>query len=104
MYRQTGRCSTYWRNVNTYQVKRLASGKVRGSLRLLMRSFSVEILGCKVNQYEGEQIAQALRRRGMVQVPDPSAADLRVVHTCSVTTQAASKSRQTVRRQLRTSS
>jgi threonylcarbamoyladenosine tRNA methylthiotransferase MtaB len=69
-----------------------------------MRSFSVEILGCKVNQYEGEQIAQALRRRGMVQVPDPSAADLRVVHTCSVTTQAASKSRQTVRRQLRTSS
>jgi threonylcarbamoyladenosine tRNA methylthiotransferase MtaB len=67
-----------------------------------MKTFSVETLGCKVNQYESEQIALLLRRRGLVQV-DPSQADVRVVNSCSVTVQAASKSRQTVRRAMRLS-
>src|SRR5579862_41037 len=62
-----------------------------------MRTFSVTTLGCKVNQYEGEQIAAILRRRGLRQVQRDG--DLRIVHTCSVTVQAASKSRQVVRRQ-----
>lgn len=66
-----------------------------------MKTFSVETLGCKVNQYEGEQIALLLRRRGLVQVGEPSHADVRVVNSCSVTVQAASKSRQTVRRATR---
>src|SRR5690348_16723768 len=63
-----------------------------------MRTFCVQVLGCKVNQYEAEQIATLLRSRGLSQVDSPAEADLRVVHTCSVTVQAASKSRQTVRR------
>lgn len=62
-----------------------------------MRTFCVCTLGCKVNQYESEQIAALLRSRGLRQVEDPDAADLRIVNTCSVTIQAASKSRQTVR-------
>src|SRR4051812_49119153 len=66
-----------------------------------MRTFCIQTLGCKVNQYEGEQIATLLRARGLTQVDSPAAADLRVVHTCSVTVQAASKSRQTVRRMTR---
>lgn len=66
-----------------------------------MKTFSVQILGCKVNQYEGEQIAELLRTRGLVQAETPERADLRVIHTCSVTVQAASKSRQTVRRAVR---
>jgi threonylcarbamoyladenosine tRNA methylthiotransferase MtaB len=62
-----------------------------------MQTFSIQTLGCKVNQYESEQLAELLRRRGMVQV-DPPQAELRIINTCSVTMQAGSKSRQTVRR------
>ncbi|MGE5608319.1 MAG: MiaB/RimO family radical SAM methylthiotransferase [Bacillota bacterium] len=62
-----------------------------------MRTFYIATLGCKVNHYESEQIATLLRQRGLVQVHQPDQADLRVVNTCSVTVQAASKSRQTVR-------
>lgn len=65
-----------------------------------MESFSIDTLGCKVNQYESEQIATLLRHRGLVQVDSPNA-DLRIVNTCSVTTPAASKSRQTLRRMIR---
>lgn len=66
-----------------------------------MRTFWIQVLGCRVNHYEGEQIAALLRRRGMEQVADASAADLRVVHTCSVTGEAAAKSGQAVRRATR---
>jgi MiaB/RimO family radical SAM methylthiotransferase len=66
-----------------------------------MRTFFIHTLGCKVNQYEGEQIAALLRSRGLTRVDSAASADLRVVHTCSVTVQAASKSRQTVRRMVR---
>lgn len=64
-----------------------------------MRTFSIHTLGCRVNHYESEQIAAALRDAGLVQVD--SEGDVRVVHTCSVTSEAASKSRQFVRRATR---
>ena len=63
-----------------------------------MQTFCISTLGCKVNQYESEQIASLLRSRGLRQVDEHQGADLRIVNTCSVTVQAASKSRQTVRR------
>jgi MiaB/RimO family radical SAM methylthiotransferase len=66
-----------------------------------MKTFSITTLGCRVNHYESEQLATLLRARGLVQTDDPARADLRVVHTCTVTTEAASKSRQTVRRNTR---
>jgi len=65
-----------------------------------MKTFAVQTLGCKVNQYEGEQIAALLRARGLVET-DTASAELRVVNTCSVTVQAGSKSRQTARRNVR---
>ena len=65
-----------------------------------MKTFSITTLGCRVNHYESEQLATLLRARGLVQTA-PADADVRVVHTCSVTTEAASKSRQTVRRAIR---
>jgi threonylcarbamoyladenosine tRNA methylthiotransferase MtaB len=65
-----------------------------------MKTFAVQTLGCKVNQYEGEQIAALLRSRGLVET-DAAHAELRVVNTCSVTVQAGSKSRQTARRNVR---
>jgi MiaB/RimO family radical SAM methylthiotransferase len=66
-----------------------------------MKTFSITTLGCRVNHYEAEQLATLLRRRGLVRASSPDRADLRIVHTCSVTTQAASKSRQSVRRATR---
>jgi len=66
-----------------------------------MRTFAIQTLGCKVNQYESEQIAQLLRDRGLTESPTANDADLRIINTCSVTTEAASKSRQSVRRSTR---
>src|SRR2546423_7744369 len=66
-----------------------------------MQTFCISTLGCKVNQYESEQIASLLRSAGLRQVEEPQGADLRIVNTCSVTVQAASKSRQTVRQTVR---
>jgi threonylcarbamoyladenosine tRNA methylthiotransferase MtaB len=65
-----------------------------------VRTFCVQTLGCKVNHYESEQIASLLRSWGMVQTA-AAEAELRIVNTCSVTTEAASKSRQSVRRAIR---
>lgn len=65
-----------------------------------MKTFSIETLGCRVNHYESQQIAQLLRTRGLIET-DASSADLRVVHTCSVTMHAARESRQSVRRAIR---
>jgi len=62
-----------------------------------MKTFSIQTLGCKVNHYESEQIATLLRSRGLTET-DPRQAELRVVNTCSITTAAASQSRQSVRR------
>src|SRR5262245_60152246 len=62
----------------------------------MLRTFSIQTLGCRVNQYESDQLATLLRARGLSEVE--SGGDLRIVNTCSVTVQAASKSRQTIRR------
>src|SRR4051794_41958218 len=65
-----------------------------------LRTFSIQTLGCRVNQYEAEQLAALLRDRGLhpADPADPLGADLRIIHSCSVTVQAASKSRQLARR------
>ena len=65
-----------------------------------MRTFSIQTLGCKVNQYESEQMASLLRSHGWIE-SDSDSAELRIVNTCSVTMDAASKSRQAVRRAVR---
>ncbi|MGD0387836.1 MAG: MiaB/RimO family radical SAM methylthiotransferase [Tepidisphaeraceae bacterium] len=67
---------------------------------IAMRKFSIQTLGCKVNQYESEQMASLLRSHGWVE-SDPDDAELRIVNTCSVTMEAASKSRQAVRQAVR---
>jgi threonylcarbamoyladenosine tRNA methylthiotransferase MtaB len=65
----------------------------------MLKTFSIQTLGCKVNQYESDQLATLLRSRGLTQIP--AGGDLRVINTCSVTTEAASKSRQSVRRAIK---
>jgi threonylcarbamoyladenosine tRNA methylthiotransferase MtaB len=62
-----------------------------------MRTFFIQTLGCKVNQYESEQIATLLRSFGWIE-SDAESAELRIINSCSVTVEAASKSRQSARR------
>lgn len=54
-------------------------------------------LGCKVNQYESEAIAEAFLRDGF-SVRRRGAADVYVVNTCTVTAEADRKSGQLIRR------
>jgi len=58
--------------------------------------FRVEVLGCKVNQYEAEQIKELLAQAG--DEAREGEADLLVIHSCAVTAEAIRKLRQTVRR------
>lgn len=58
-------------------------------------------LGCKVNQYEGQGIASALKQKGYETFEGLGFADVYILNTCSVTSEADSKSRQAVSRALK---
>ena len=62
-----------------------------------MQSFSILTLGCKVNQYESQQIRELLERFGLTPVDVTTSPDLVVVNTCCVTHTASAKSRQFLR-------
>ncbi len=64
--------------------------------------YDITTLGCRVNHAESREIESLLLERGLVRTPRGATPDLVVVHTCSVTTTAAAKSRHAVRRALRT--
>ena len=59
-----------------------------------MKTFAINTLGCKINQYEIQQIRELLERFGLDQVESDSRPDLVVIHTCCVTHTASAKSRQ----------
>ena len=52
--------------------------------------------GCKVNQYETENIRQAMSGLGFSETDSPALADICVINTCTVTSSADKKLRQTV--------
>ena len=64
----------------------------------LMPTAAFTTLGCKVNQYETQKILESFEAAGYDVVPFDSAADVYVVNSCSVTSDAESKSRYVVRR------
>lgn len=63
-----------------------------------MKTFSISTLGCKVNQYESQQIREFLNQHGLSQVEPKQAPDLVIVNTCGVTSTASAKSRQFIRK------
>ncbi len=63
-----------------------------------MRKAALHNLGCKVNAYESEAMAQLLRQAGYELVSFRERADVYVVNTCSVTNMADRKSRQMLHR------
>ncbi len=66
-----------------------------------MRTFSIYTLGCKVNQYESQQIAQLLEELGLSAAASGEKPDLAVINTCCVTGTASAKSRQYIQRALK---
>jgi len=57
----------------------------------------LDIIGCRLNQAEIERYARQFRSQGHTLVPSPQDADLAVLNTCTVTSTAASDSRQKTR-------
>ena len=51
-------------------------------------------LGCRVNQYESDAMAELLEKAGHTVTGDPSTADICIINTCTVTNIADRKSRQ----------
>jgi len=63
--------------------------------------YRVVTLGCRVNQYESESIAESLRLGGWQNAEIEKDADLFIINTCTVTAKAAMQSRQAVRHTVR---
>jgi threonylcarbamoyladenosine tRNA methylthiotransferase MtaB len=69
--------------------------------------FSIHTLGCKLNQLEGEAVAEAFHREGFPVIPweaDPpsgSSRRLMLLNTCTVTSMAEQKARRLIRAALR---
>jgi threonylcarbamoyladenosine tRNA methylthiotransferase MtaB len=63
-------------------------------------SFAVKFLGCKVSQADAMLARAALLKAGHAEAPEAEA-ELHVINTCCITSEAESKSRQSVRRSLR---
>lgn len=55
-------------------------------------------LGCKVNQYESEAIAERCEQHGLTVLPPDALCDAYIINTCTVTAEADRKARQFIRR------
>lgn len=58
-------------------------------------------LGCKVNQYESEAIAEKLSDMGFLLLPPTHICDAYVINTCTVTAESDRKARQFIRRAIK---
>lgn len=69
-----------------------------------MKTVAFITLGCKVNQYETNAMAQKLIKKGYKIVEHNQKADIYIINTCTVTNMSDRKSRQMIRRAKETSS
>jgi threonylcarbamoyladenosine tRNA methylthiotransferase MtaB len=90
-----------------FQTLEISSFAVNNEAKSL-NTYSIGVLGCKVNQYDARQIARLLEGFGLREADGGRAcpaeglgADLVLVHTCGVTATAVQKSRQALRRLIR---
>ena len=65
------------------------------------KRFSITTLGCKVNSFESELIAEKLTQQRYRRVDSATPADLCLINTCTVTAEADRQARQLVRRAVR---
>lgn len=71
-----------------------------GSVKIKNR-VALHTLGCKVNHYETEAISEQLVAQGYERVNFDELADVYIINTCTVTNNAARKSRQMIRRAIK---
>ena len=62
---------------------------------------SIYTIGCRLNQSESGSLQDILREAGYDLVPFGEAADLGIVHSCTVTREADARSRQAIRQFIR---
>lgn len=62
------------------------------------KSVGILTLGCKVNQYESEAIAERLTSQGFEIKPSTEECDAYIINTCTVTAESDRKARQFIRR------
>ena len=67
----------------------------------LRRTVGIYTLGCKVNQYESEAIAEGLASRGFSVIPFTEFCDAYIINTCTVTAESDRKARQLIRRAIK---
>ena len=67
-----------------------------------MKKAAICILGCRVNQSEGESFLEYFKNNDYQIVDFKEKADVYLIHTCTVTSQADSKSRQMIRKAKKT--
>ena len=58
-------------------------------------------LGCKLNQFESEAIADKLKSKGAEIVPFSASADIYIINTCTVTSKSEQKARRMIRKTVR---
>ncbi len=66
-----------------------------------MKTFFIQTLGCKVNQYESDGIASSLEEKGWIKDKGGKNADVVIINTCAVTSKAGMQSRQAIRKFIR---
>lgn len=66
-----------------------------------MKKVALETVGCRLNQYETEQIASQLLKQGFVRVEFNEEADIYIVNTCTVTGRADASCRNIISRAAR---
>ncbi len=64
----------------------------------IRKTVGIYTLGCKVNQYESEAIAEELTRLGFLVTSPTQVCDAYVINTCTVTAESDRKARQFIRR------
>ena len=64
------------------------------------KTVRITTLGCKVNQYESEAIAEALEARGFEILKGTQVCDAYIINTCTVTAESDRKARQMIRRMI----
>ncbi len=62
------------------------------------KTAAIYTLGCKVNQYESEAIAEALEENGIKILSPSEICDAYIINTCTVTAESDRKARQFIRR------
>ncbi|MBR2410634.1 MAG: tRNA (N(6)-L-threonylcarbamoyladenosine(37)-C(2))-methylthiotransferase MtaB [Clostridia bacterium] len=59
---------------------------------------AVYTLGCKVNQYESQEMISSLKEAGYIVTDHKDKADIYIINSCTVTAESSRKTRQAVRR------